>query len=295
MLVTGGSGQLGSYLLDDLSKTHEVLGVDLRRPRFSRHEGLVRTLDIRDLEVLKRECKGVDAVIHTAAQVSVQKSTEDPRMDADFNILGTISALQAAYAAGVQKFIYISSAAIYGDPVYVPVDENHPRSPKSFYGTSKLAGEYYTKAFHASFGLPYVVVRPFNFYSPRADPKSPYSGVITKFAEWARRGEPLLIEGDGEQTRDFIHAADVAYLLRLVIQSNVVNQTFNCGSGRSTSVNQLAESVVKVAPLKVEIKHIPPRIGDIRNSVSSIKLAKEALGFQPRISLEDGLRTFFEK
>ncbi len=285
---------MGSYLLDDLSKDHQVRGVDLKRPQFPRHRDLVKIMDIRDTDVLARECQGMDAVIHTAAQVSVQRSTEDPKLDADFNIFGTISALKAAHQAEVRKFIYISSAAIYGDPTYLPVDENHPRSPKSFYGTSKLAGEYYTKAFNASFGLPYVVVRPFNFYSPRADPKSPYSGVITKFAQWAMRGEPLLIEGDGEQTRDFIHARDVAYMLRLLIESSVVNQTLNCGSGKATSVNQLAESVVKTSPRKSEIKHVQARIGDIRHSVSSIELAGRVIGFRPQMSLDDGLKTFFE-
>jgi UDP-glucose 4-epimerase len=139
-----------------------------------------------------------------------------------------------------------------------------------------------------------VVVRPFNFYSPRADPKSPYSGVITKFAQWAKNGEPLLVEGDGDQTRDFIHASDVAYMLRLLLESSVVNQTLNCGSGKATTVNQLAESVVKAAPRKSEIKHVQARIGDIRHSVSSIELASKIIGFEPRMSLDEGLQTFFQ-
>jgi UDP-glucose 4-epimerase len=175
----------------------------------------------------------------------------------------------------------------------VPIAESHPLNPKSPYGASKMAAEQYCRVFAETRGLPYVVVRPFNFYSPRADPKSPYSGVITKFVEWAKRGEPLSVDGDGEQTRDFIHAEDVARLVLMVAKSNVSNATLNCGSGKGTSINELAKTVVKASGRKVEIKHVAPRVGDIRHSVSDMASAKRSLGFETEVTLAKGIKAFF--
>jgi len=168
-------------------------------------------------------------------------------------------------------------------------------NPKSPYGASKMSAEQYCRVFAETKSLPYVVVRPFNFYSPRADPKSPYSGVITKFVEWAKRGEPLLIEGDGEQTRDFIHASDVARMVLLATKSKASNLTLNCGSGKGTSVNKLARTVVKASGKKVDIKHTAPRVGDIRHSASDMSSAKRSLGFEAKVSLEQGIGAFFEE
>jgi UDP-glucose 4-epimerase len=293
ILVTGGSGQLGSYLFEALGRDHEVWGVDIRGPVLSGQKGRVDLGDIRDTEAMTKECSGADIVIHTAAQVSVQKSTDDPSLDADLNVLGTISMLKAAQRSGVKSFVYLSSAAVYGDPQYVPVDERHPTEPKSFYGTSKLSAEHYVRSFRSTFGLNYIIVRPFNFYSPRADHKSPYSGVITKFIQNAKEGRKLFIEGDGLQTRDFLHAADVARMLRLAVESEVRDVILNCGSGRGTSINELAETVASIAPNKVSIEHLAPRTSDIRHSVAVVSRAYELLGFRTEISLKEGLRTFF--
>jgi UDP-glucose 4-epimerase len=295
VLITGGSGQLSSYLFEELSGDHEAWGVDVRRPSARELEKRVSLADIRDGAVMSKACREMDAVVHTAAQVSVQKSTEDPLFDADINVNGTISVLKAARSAKVGVFVYISTAATYGDPQYIPVDEKHPQSPKSFYGTSKLSGEYYTKAFHASFGLPYVVIRPFNFYSPRADAANPYSGVVTKFVMRAKRGQALVIEGSGEQTRDFIHARDVARMIRMVLESEVRNTTLNCASGQGTSVMELAETVASVSPKEVSIEHVAPRVGDIKHSVGDPSQAKKLLGFHPLITLEKGIGTFFDE
>ncbi|MDD1768420.1 MAG: NAD-dependent epimerase/dehydratase family protein [Methanomassiliicoccales archaeon] len=292
ILVTGGSGQLGSYLLEDLSAGHEVWSIDLRMPSIEGHERLVTNVDIRDSAGVAKACDGVDAVVHAAAQVSVEKSLEDPKMDADINVIGTLSMLKASADAGVKKFVYISSAAVYGDPRHLPVDEGHPKAPKSFYGVSKLAAEAYVHAFAECRGLRYVIVRPFNFYSPRADPKSPYSGVITKFVERAKAGNPLSIEGDGEQTRDFINAKDVARMIRMAVESPTGDVIFNCGSGKATSINELAETLSAVRG-GLRIEHVQSRVGDIRHSVADVTLAKNVLGFQSRISLEEGLSSFF--
>ncbi|NYT12041.1 MAG: NAD-dependent epimerase/dehydratase family protein [Methanomassiliicoccales archaeon] len=294
VLLTGGSGQLGSYLLEDLSRDHQVISVDLVAPRIREHVPFHRDGDIRDTVSMREACRDADAIVHLAAQVSVVRSTEDPAWDLDVNVGGTLSMLKAANDEGVPSFIHISTAAVYGDPVYLPVDESHPTRPRSFYGTSKLSAEHYVRAFKESFDQDYIIIRPFNLYSPRADPKSPYSGVITRFVENAMNGMPLTIEGDGEQTRDFIHAKDVASMICSCLTSNIRNVTMNCGSGQSTTINALAETVISVAPRPVEIVHGPPRVGDIRHSLGDASVSEKLLGFKPKISLRDGLAAFFD-
>ncbi len=256
---------------------------------------MVEYADIRDTEAMAEECAGADVVIHTAAQVSVQKSTEEPTVDADMNIIGTISVLQAAKRAKVPTFIHISSAAVYGDPKRVPISEGDRCEPKSFYGASKLSGEHYVQAYHHTFGMDYIIVRPFNFYSQRADPNSPYSGVITKFSERARIGQPLLIEGDGSQSRDFIHAKDVALMVKAVMESDVRNIVMNCGSGHGTTVQEVAETIASVAPRKVVIEHVSPRTSDIKHSVADVSRSRDELGFKVSVSLKDGLKAFFDR
>jgi UDP-glucose 4-epimerase len=293
LAITGASGQLGSYLMD-LAKGSDVIGIDLVSSPFPEHRHKIVNDDIRDHEAMRRDLKGCDAVVHCAAQVSVVASIKDPLNDLSHNVQGTINLLQAAVECKVRKFVYISSAAVYGDPMRVPIDESHPLNPKSPYGASKMSAEQYCRVFAETRGLQYVVVRPFNFYSPRADPKSPYSGVITKFVEWAKRGEPLSVDGDGEQTRDFIHAEDVARMVLMVARSNVSNATLNCGSGKGTSINELAKTVVKASGRKVEIKHVVPRVGDIRHSVSDMASARRATGFETEVTLAKGIEAFFE-
>lgn len=295
LAITGASGQLGSYLMDLTMGSNNVVGIDTRESPFPKHRPNFVHGDIRDLAAMRKRLRGCEAVLHCAAQVSVVNSIDDPINDLGTNVQGTITLLQAAAECGVGKFVYISSAAVYGDPLQVPIAESHPLNPKSPYGASKMSAEQYCRVFGETKSLPYVVVRPFNFYSPRADPKSPYSGVITKFVEWAKRGEPLLIEGDGEQTRDFIHASDVARMVLLAAKSKASNLTLNCGSGKGTSINELASTVVKASGKKVEIKHIAPRVGDIRHSVSDMSTAKRSLGFEAKVSLEQGIGAFFEE
>ncbi len=285
---------MASYLFEEMEDSHEVMGVDIHPPVHAAAIGKVKQVDIRDVEGMIEAAHGCDAVVHTAAQVSVQRSTEDPSGDADTNVLGTIGALRAAQAAGVQKFVYISTAAVYGDPQCVPVDEQHPLSPKSFYGASKLCGEHYVRAFGSTFGLPWFIIRPFNFYSPRADPKSPYSGVITKFSQAAKAGMPLRIEGDGLQTRDFLHARDVARMVHLAVRSETVGEVVNCGSGRGTSIRELANVFGEIAPEGVKIENAPPRRSDIRDSVAEVSRARCLLGFETEVGLREGLLTFFE-
>lgn len=291
VLVTGASGQLGSYLLRELQE-ETVTAIDIRHPESDDLKREIDIADIRSNEIF-RLCEDKDAVIHLAAQVSVARSIENPVMDCEINIDGTVNMLQAAVKGGVRLFIYVSTAAVYGDPLYLPVDEDHPTRPKSFYGTSKLSGEFYVQAFGRCTDLRYIIIRPFNIYSPEADPDSPYSGVITRFVKLAKSGLPLTVEGDGEQTRDFVHARDVARMIRLCLHSDLEGEILNCGSGSGTSINELAEIISRKSSKNVWIKHVAPREGDIRHSVGDISRAREKLGFRPIIDLEEGLDEFF--
>jgi UDP-glucose 4-epimerase len=292
--ITGASGQLGSYILDIASGTHQIVGIDIVGTKHPAHRPYMIKADIRDREAMVEAFQACDAVIHCAAQVSVVNSVKDPLNDLSQNVEGTINLLRSAAACGVGKFVYISSAAAYGNPIRIPIDEKHPLDPISPYGASKMSAEQYCRVFAVTENLPYVVVRPFNFYSPRADPKSPYSGVITKFVEWAERGEPLLVEGDGDQTRDFIHAEDVTRMVLLAATSDVANVTLNCGSGHGTSINELARTVVDASDRSIEVRHIAPRVGDIRHSVSDMSLAESLLGFETQVSLKHGIKAFFD-
>ncbi len=290
VLVTGSSGQLGSYVCELLAPAHEVSGMDLLPSVHARASRLTSTGDIRVPADAARCVAGAEAVVHCAAQVSVERSTEDPVSDAQTNVIGTINMLDASARAGVRRFVYISSAAVYGDPRSVPIDEAHPTEPMSNYGASKLSGERFALAYGHTSGMEVVVVRPFNFYSPRADPKSPYSGVITRFVERVGRGEPPVVEGDGMQTRDFIHARDVASMVSAALTAvGAAGKVFNCGSGSSTSVLELARTVISASGRRLEPAFTAPRKGDIRHSVADVTRARDVLGFSPRVTLSEGI------
>ncbi len=290
VLVTGSSGQLGSYICEHLAGAHEVSGLDIVPSPYASTRDLTVPGDIRNEADAVRATRGVDSVVHCAAQVSVERSTEDPVGDAQANVIGTVNMLTASARSGVRRFVYVSSAAVYGNPRGVPIPEDHPTEPMSNYGASKLAGERFTLAFGHTTRMEVVAMRPFNFYSVRADPSSPYSGVITKFVERVRKGKPPVIEGDGLQTRDFIHARDVAAMaVRLLDAPSVSGMVFNCGSGRSTSILDLARTTVSVSGRRLEPEFTDPRKGDIRHSLADVTRAKEKLGFSPKVSLEEGL------
>ncbi len=294
ILVTGSAGQLGSYLVEALAAEHQVTGLDLRDTRWPVKRAEQVKGDVGDYRLAMKLCRGRDAVIHTAAQVSVERSVSDPVMDARENILGTINMLEAATKSMVGQFIYISSAAVYGNPAKVPIGEDHPTRPLSPYGVSKLAGENYAFAFMETYGLGVTSIRPFNIYSPRQDPASPYSGVISRFVDRAKAGEGLTVFGDGAQTRDFIAAEDVVRMVGLCLgNKKAMGRAFNCGTGKATSVNELAKTVAKLSGKKLGIEHAEERKGDIKHSLADISGAKKVLGFRPGTKLKDGLSRFF--
>jgi UDP-glucose 4-epimerase len=295
ILITGISGQVGSYLAEALCEHHEVVGVDHRPTKISTLVPFTRIVDIRDYRKLAPMVRDADAVIHTAAQVGVEASLRDPMEDAENNILGTLNLLKASSEAELERFIYFSSAAVFGNPQYLPLDEAHPQNPLSPYGISKLAGEKYTLTFHENFGVPATVIRPFNIYSPRGDPKSPYSGVITNFFDRVRNNAAPIIFGDGTQTRDFVEISDVINMTLLMLEKDkCIGEVFNCGTGVPTSINELAHLIIDLYGKTVEPEHVAPRVGEIHASYADITRAKSVLGYRPKVNLEEGLKRIKE-
>ncbi|MGB0652303.1 MAG: NAD-dependent epimerase/dehydratase family protein [Thermoplasmatota archaeon] len=271
VVVTGDQGQLGWWVRQTAPADVEVVGIDV-----------ASGMDIRSKEAraLVAEAEGV---VHLAALIDVVASMKDPGPTRSVNVDGTRNLLDALPPQG--RFVLVSSAAVYGE-LPVPVAESDPCEPLSPYGASKLEAERALWEADVAHG---AVVRPFNIYSSRQDPSNPYTGVLSLFLDRARRGEALRIFGDGEQTRDFVHAYDVARLLWQAYETpGAHGGTFNAGRGEALTINALARQVCAVAG-EVPIEHAPARGGEIRHSVADIEAAR-ALGWVPQVGLEQGLQ-----
>ncbi|ABE52913.1 NAD-dependent epimerase/dehydratase family protein [Methanococcoides burtonii] len=296
ILITGGAGQVGSYLVDRFHEENEVTILDnySSPTRKDVPEGVsVIKADIRD--DISEHMSNTDVIIHTAAQISVVRSMNEPFFDAQNNIMGTLNLLEEARHANIERFVYFSSAATYGNPLKVPIGETHPQEPLSPYGASKLAGEKYCIMYNKAYGLPTTCIRPFNIYSPRQDPSNPYSGVISKFIDKVSGGASPTIFGDGEQTRDFIYVRDIVDLVDLMISKRTaIGESFNAATGRSTTINELAEIIIDLFGKELKADYKDPLEGDIKHSVADISKA-EKLGFVPKVDLRKGLETFLEK
>jgi UDP-glucose 4-epimerase len=294
IFVTGGLGQVGSYLGERLSENNEITILDnfsnsLSNIKFPSNIKIIKG-DIRNPAIVNELACKADAIIHTAAQISVKKSIEDPVFDAENNISGTLNLLEAARRSDIRRFIYMSSAAVYGMPVSLPINEEHPTKPLSPYGLSKLTGERYAMLYHSLYGLPVVCLRPFNIFSPRQRSDSPYSGVITKFIEKVRSDQNPVIFGDGEQTRDFVYIEDVVdAIFNMMENERAVGEVFNIGTGNPTKIKELAETIIEVCDKKLVPEFAPGLKGDIRESYADIAKAKKVLGYRSRYSLEQGL------
>jgi len=289
ILVTGGAGFIGSYLSKALSKDNEVFVFDnLSSGNIKNLSQDVRLIkgDLRNLNDLA-EIPKVDFVFHLAAQVSVPYSVSNPREDADINIFGTINLLEWCKKNGVKKLIYFSSAAVYGDTVYLPIDEKHPTNPISPYGISKLAAEKYVLLFPNS-----IILRPANVYG-KGGVKEGEAGVVHIFADNLKNNKPLEIFGDGTHERDFVHIRDVVEACILALNYEENERIFNIGSGRKITINGLAELFKKFKPdLKVVYK--PKRDGDIYKNYFDISKAKKELNFYPEVELVDGVGELLE-
>lgn len=247
--------------------------------------------DIRKTIDVKKAIDKCDAVIHCAAYIDVEESMRKPLIYIDNNVLGTTVIGKVAVDSGIKHIIYLSSAAVYGNPIKLPISENHPINPLSPYGLSKFLGEEILKFFSKQYGIVVTILRLFNVYGPGQT--GTYAGVITKFIEKARNKLPLVIYGDGEQTRDFVHVLDVSKAVENVLNLRTEG-IFNIGSGKAITINRLAQIIMQLARLDKEPIYEPPRPGDIRHSVADISKAKRLLNYNPSIPLERGLKMLLE-
>ncbi len=299
VLVTGGAGFIGSHLVDRLVNSgYNVRVIDnLSTGKISNIQshidnGKINFIqgDIKDAEQVKQCVHGVDAVLHLAAVTSVPFSVKNPAFTYETNVAGTLNLLVSLARERVGKFVFISSCAVYGDPQYLPVDENTPTNPISPYAESKLLGEHYSLGFHQNRLLKSVVLRFFNVYGLRQG-LNDYSGVITRFVDKVKQGSPLIVYGDGSQTRDFVHVSEIVNAIQKCLENEAAEgQIFNVGSGKATSIDELAKAILTIANSKSEIVHEAPREGDIKHSYANASKAAKLLGFKTKTTLHDGLR-----
>jgi len=243
--------------------------------------------DVRDYGVVESAVRDVDAVVHLAALIDVAESVEKPDLYFDVNVRGTYNVTKASRS--INTFVFASSSAVYGDPIRVPIPEDHPLMPKSPYAASKVSGEAFVQAFANQYGFRPVILRLFNVYGPKQS--RAYAGVITEFIRRVSRGEPPVIFGDGEQTRDFVHVSDVVETIMLSLRNEEARGVFNIGSGEGVTINHLARLILKLMG-REDLKPIyaPPRPGDIRYSIADITRARKELGFKPKVKLEVGIK-----
>jgi UDP-glucose 4-epimerase len=304
VLVTGGAGFIGSHMVDRLVNDGYDIRVidDLSAGRLDNIRGHLSAGrvdfvkgDIRDVSLVRKSVDGVDVVVHFAALTSVPFSVAHPDLVFDVNLVGTLNLIRACVQGGVGRFVFVSSCAVCGDPEVLPVREEHRPNPISPYAESKLLAERYCLGFQDRQLLRSVVLRFFNVYGPRQG-MNDYSGVITRFIDRVRQKEPLVIYGDGSQTRDFVNVHDVVEaILASMKSSDSEGEVFNVGSGKPTSINELAKTILELAGVDLEIRYEKPRAGDIKDSYADISKAKKFLGYEPKISLRDGLRVLLEE
>ncbi len=323
-LVTGGAGFIGSHIVDALvEEGHNVVVLD--NLSSGHKENLSKVWknicfvegDVRDAETCLKAAESCDGIFHEAALVSVPDSINRPRDNHDINITGTLNVLEAARINGVKRVVFASSAAIYGDNPELPKREDMLPEPKSPYAMAKLTGEYYLKVYAECFGLETVALRYFNVFGPRQDPSSMYSGVISIFSERIAKGLPITIYGDGQQTRDFVNVADVVRANRLAMQVDSQRSedggqradtisphqpstnnhqltsgnfvALNVATGSQTSLLQLLGALGEICGTKPEVNFSAERPGDIEHSLADISKVRNFLGYDPKVSLKEGL------
>jgi len=300
VLVTGGAGFIGSALVRSLLETpgvERVAVADSLLTGFEANLSEVRSnidfykADVRDLAAMEELCRDVDVVFHEAAIPSVPRSIDEPELSHSVNVDGTFNVLLAAQRSGVKRVVYAASSSAYGDTETLPKHEAQPAKPKSPYAVQKLVGEFYARTFFDNYGLETVCLRYFNVFGPRQDPRSPYSGVISLFCTAALEHRSPTVFGDGEQTRDFTYVENIVRLNLLAATSpNAPGNIYNGGAGDRTSLNQLWALLQGIESLQLPATYAPERRGDIRDSQADVAHAKHDLGYQPLISLENGLR-----
>jgi nucleoside-diphosphate-sugar epimerase len=297
-LVTGGAGFIGSNTVDELVRRgHQVTVLDdLSAGSESNLAGVRDKIElvigsITDRPTLDRASRGADYVLHLAARTSVPRSVQDPLETNHVNVDGTLLVLLAARDAGARRVVFASSSAIYGETPSLPKRENMEPAPISPYGVSKMVGELYGQVFHKIYGVEFVALRYFNVFGPRQNPGSPYSGVLSLFASSLRDGKTPKVYGDGEQSRDFTYVQNVAELnIQACETPGVSGLAFNGGTGGRFTLNHTLKLFEKFAGRSSNAQYVEPRKGDIRDSQADISLAREKLGYDPRVGFEEGLR-----
>jgi nucleoside-diphosphate-sugar epimerase len=297
VLVTGGGGFIGSHLARALlEQGHSVRILDNfstgRRSNLAvlDDEAEIVEGDIQSYERASRAVSGCEFVLHQAALPSVPRSIQDPLTSNATNVIGTLNVLLACRDHGVGRVIMASSSSVYGANPKLPKHEDDPTLPISPYATAKLAGENYARSFHHVYGLETVALRYFNVFGPRQDPNSEYAAVIPRFIRRLAAGEPPVIFGDGEQSRDFTYVDNVVQAnLRAMNAAAAAGQTFNVACGERASLNELCSVLREIVDCDVASEHAPGRPGDVRHSLADITKARRALGYEPQVGFRRGL------
>jgi UDP-glucose 4-epimerase len=303
-VVTGGAGFIGSHTVDKLMNAgYRVIVLDnfstgkrANLAQWNTNPNLhIVVCDVSHgifaaLAPITQKYGPVERIVHLAAQVSVVASVANPLYDMQVNYGGTLHVLEYARANGVKKVVFASSAAVYGDVTEMPVDEDVHKQPVSPYGAHKYASEFALDYYANVHNVPTTALRFFNVYGPRQDPSSPYSGVISIFTDRARAGKPLLIFGDGSQTRDFVFVGDIVRAIYSALQDGNARLIANVGTGTEITVLELARTIVDLCGNKSTIDHAEPRAGEILKSRARVDRLRDQLGVVAETKLVDGLR-----
>ena len=301
-MVTGGAGFIGSHTVDELVRRgHDVTVVDDLST--GKVENLTHAISkikfiqesVANLEVLQRACRDLDCIIHLAAQTSVPRSVMDPLETNLINVNGTLNVLVAAREARVKRVVFACTCAVHGTNSALPISESAGLAPISPYGVSKQVGEAYGRVFQNLYGLEFISLRYFNVFGPRQDPGSPYSGVLSVFNESLLKGATPTVYGDGEQSRDFVYVDNVVHANLLAAEATSGTfQAINIGTGNRITLNHTLRLLENITGRPAKPNYAPARNGDIRDSQADIGLAHAALGYQPRVAFEDGLKRTWE-
>jgi UDP-N-acetylglucosamine 4-epimerase len=304
ILVTGGAGFIGSNIVESLLADQNIEHVRvLDNLATSSTENIAEfytspkfefiQADIRDYSACLHACDGIDLITHQAALGSVPRSIDDPLTTNEVNITGTLNVFTAAREKKIKRIVYAASSSTYGDHPALPKVENQIGKPLSPYAVTKYVNELYADVFGPLYGIEFIGLRYFNVFGPKQNPKGPYAAVIPLFVESLLDGQPPVINGDGTTSRDFTYVANVVHanLLSLFTKNQkAVNQVYNIGYGEQTSLLQLVQDLKKITGVSVEPIHAPERSGDVKHSLADISKAKTLLGYNPAISVEEGLR-----
>jgi UDP-glucose 4-epimerase len=300
VLVTGGAGFIGSHLVELLSRSNEVtvlddfsVGAEANLAAVDPPPRVVKA-DVRDLAGLARFVSEADVIFHLAV-VCLRVSISDPMTAHLVNDLGTLNLLIAARNKPIERFVYVSSSEVYGTARRTPMDESHPLDPITPYAATKLAGEAYALSFHRTYGFPATVVRPFNSYGPREHTDGPSGEVIPRFVGRAMAGRPLVVFGDGLQTRDFTWVGDTAKGILLAAECDaLVGDCVNIARGEEVSILRIAEMVQRLVGSTSVIEHQGERPGDVRRHLAGVRRAQSLLGFTAGVGIEEGLERYIQ-